>query len=160
MEPVVVTKEGLSVISGLDYWTGLLDWLNSLFYKLQRLYYNNIHASAHFCNGLFCNLTWPETLSSDNLVWPDLFVAQGVSISAQPKKALVQVGCTRFAGPVGVRLGAYSDNALRLQEVWPCETSSARTYRLAVYELWCYRLIIELELLIIVTYDLCTTKSS
>ena len=47
------------------------------------------------------------------LVWPDLFLAQSVSISTQPKKALVWVGCTHFAGPVGVRLGAYSDNALR-----------------------------------------------
>ena len=40
--------------------------------------------------------------------------------------------------------------------------SSARTYRLAVCELWCYRLIVELELLIIVIYDftfVCTTYS-
>ena len=53
-----------------------------------------------------------ETLSSDNLVWSDPFIAQDVSISAQHKKALVWVGCTHFAGLVGVRLGAYSDNAL------------------------------------------------
>ena len=37
---------------------------------------------------------------------------------------------------------------------WPCEMSSARTYRLAVCELSCYCLIVELELLINVTYDL------
>ena len=43
---------------------------------------------------------------------------------------------------------------------WPCKTSSARTYRLAVCELWCYRLIVQLEFLIIATYDftfVCTT---
>ena len=39
-----------------------------------------------------------------------LFLVQGFSISTQPKKALVRVGCTCFASPVGVRLGAYSDH--------------------------------------------------
>ena len=56
----------------------------------------------------------------------DHFLAQGVSISAQPKKVMIQVGCTCFTGPVGVRLGAYSNNALCKQEVWPCETDHVR----------------------------------
>ena len=100
-------------------------------------------------------------------MWLDHFLAQGLSISAQPKKALVWVGFTCFAGPVGVRLDAYSNNALALtrglaMQDWSCETSSARTYRLAVCELSCYCLIVELELLIIVIYDftfVCTTYS-
>ena len=89
-----------------------------------------MHASAHFCNGLFCNLAWPETLSSDNLMWPDLFLAQGVSISAQPKKALVWVGCIHFAGLVGVRLGAYT------VAITPCTNKRSGHARLAMRDVF------------------------